>query len=93
MKPIAEHIFIIEWPQSLYSILYDVGELVAETEGQKGASYDYESFLQPSLQITKAMIRAYIGIQTGMSEKNSQIGSVKSVCQLFTVRVRSWSNL
>ena len=46
---------------------------------------------QPSFQIRRPMIAAYIGAQTSFSEKKAQIGSVINECQLLISRVNSWS--
>ena len=48
---------------------------------------------QPSFHIRNAMMAAYIGAQTSLSEKNCHIGSVINEFQLLISRVNSWSIL
>ena len=45
MKSLRDHELVIQWADASDSVLDQVGELVAEGEGQQGSCKDYESAL------------------------------------------------
>lgn len=45
MKTMGDHEFVVQGAYASYRMLDQVGELVAESEGQQGACKDYESAL------------------------------------------------
>ena len=49
------------------------------------------AFFHPSLRNRKTATTAYIGIQTGMLEKNTITLSVNPQCRLLMARVICWS--